>query len=181
MGIKRQKKKCKCGCGKEGYIFGHGLIESCYRREYAKKQKAKEVKDSLFSSDSPISSKKKERLARLLRKTRKIKQRSSSNTYSDSFGNRFTSDEIELKIKKAKKLFQEWFIEEHGYIYCEECKRQYDQNGMEALDGCSIIDISHTISVKEAKETGRVELCWDWENNFRHLGRTHHQIHDKLR
>jgi len=28
-----KKKKCKCGCGKEGYIFSHGMIKECYQRK----------------------------------------------------------------------------------------------------------------------------------------------------
>lgn len=35
--IQPKKKKCKCGCGNEDYIFSKGLIKSCWQKQYAKK------------------------------------------------------------------------------------------------------------------------------------------------
>lgn len=181
--IERKKKTCKCGCGNEGYIFGHGLIESCYRREYAKKQKAKQAAKNignLFKKKPVLAQDKRNKLDAMVGRAKKIKRVSDKNTYSDSEGNRYTQKEIDAKVRKAKQEFHEWFIEEHGYIYCEECHREYHEKGKQPEEGCERIDKSHTISEKEAKETGRVELCWDWKNNMRHLGRRHHQLHDKL-
>lgn len=34
--IKPKKKTCKCGCGKEGYIFSKGMLKECWSREYGK-------------------------------------------------------------------------------------------------------------------------------------------------
>jgi len=42
-----------------------------------------------------------------------------------------------------------------------------------------IIDCSHIISVKYAKETGRTELCWS-QSNIRFLTREEHIKHDNL-
>lgn len=109
-----------------------------------------------------------------------IRRSSSTNTFQDSFGNRYTSKQIDEKIRQAKLEFQKNFIEEHGYIFCEQCKKEFDEHRKHPQPGCEIIDISHTVSIKKAKETGRTELCWDWRTNFRHLGRRHHNIHDKL-
>ena len=34
--IVSKKKRCKCGCGKEGFIFSKGMIKECWAREHAK-------------------------------------------------------------------------------------------------------------------------------------------------
>ena len=180
--IERKKKTCKCGCGEEGYIFGHGLIESCYRREYAKKQRAKQAAKNagnLFKKKTVLPQTKRDKLDAMVNRAKKIKRVSDRNTYSDSEGNRYTQKEIDAKVRKAKQEFHDWFYNEHGYFFCEQCKEDME-NGIEVQAGCERIDKSHIISEKEAKETGRVELCWDWKNNMRHLGRRHHQLHDKL-
>ena len=91
------------------------------------------------------------------------------NHYFDSFGNRYTTPQIERKIAQAgkSKLLEQRF--EHGYNFCESCKR----------NDCKPIDVSHTISRKEAKETGRVEVLWDLDN-LEILCRFCHQKKDKL-
>lgn len=91
------------------------------------------------------------------------------NTYSDSHGNRYTTPQIERKIAEAgkSKLLEQQF--EHGYNFCSKCKR----------NDCRPIDVSHTISRKEAKENGYVEVLWDLDN-LEILGRTCHQKKDKL-
>lgn len=90
-------------------------------------------------------------------------------TYSDSEGNRWTTEQIDRKIREAKqlKLNEQEFV--FGYNFCEICLR----------NDCKPLDCSHEISVKEAKESGRAELCWSLDN-IKIRGRKCHQKHDKL-
>ena len=91
------------------------------------------------------------------------------NTYSDSFGNRHTTHQIERKIKKsALELLEMQFIE-HGYNFCQSCLR----------NDCKPIDVSHTISRKKAKENGCVEVLWAYDN-LEILGRKCHKEKDGL-
>jgi 5-methylcytosine-specific restriction endonuclease McrA len=91
------------------------------------------------------------------------------NTYSDSNGKRYTTPQIEGKIRKValEILYTQYVI--YGYNFCQRCKRNDDKP----------IDISHTISRKAAKENGNVEILWD-KNNLEILGRNCHKIKDKL-
>lgn len=104
------------------------------------------------------------------KKNYQIKGTSNKNTYSDSLGNRYTQTQIDRLIHEAKQRKMDAFIEEHGYVFCEDCKE----------NTCVPIDMSHNISVDEAKKTGRVEMCWD-VSNLTLRGRRCHQIHDKLK
>ena len=90
-------------------------------------------------------------------------------TYSDSEGNRYTTSQIEHRIKKAaiEKLDIQFL--EHGYNFCQKCKRNGDMP----------LDVSHTISRKKAKEDGNVEKLWDLDN-LEILGRKCHKEKDKL-
>lgn len=90
-------------------------------------------------------------------------------TYSDSLGNRYTTDQIERKIKRAALEKLDIQFMEHGYNFCERCKR----------NDCRPIDISHTVSRKKAKEDGESELLWDLDN-LEILGRKCHKKKDKL-
>ena len=91
------------------------------------------------------------------------------NTYSDSQGNRYTTEQIERRIKKsALELLEIQFLE-YGYNFCESCKRNDDKP----------IDVSHTISRKKAKEDGCVEVLWDL-SNLEILGRKCHVKKDGL-
>ena len=90
-------------------------------------------------------------------------------TYSDSQGNRYTTEQIERKIKKAALELLEMQFLEYGYNFCESCKRNDDKP----------IDVSHTISRKKAKEDGCVEVLWSYDN-LEILGRLCHKIKDKL-
>ena len=91
------------------------------------------------------------------------------NTYSDSQGNRYTTPQIERKIKKsALELLEMQFIE-HGYNFCESCKQSTN----------TYLDVSHTISRKKAKENGNVEVLWSIDN-LEILCRKCHQIKDRL-
>ena len=90
-------------------------------------------------------------------------------TYSTSCGDRLTTQQIELRMTKAKKkLIENQFID-LGYNVCSKCFK----------NDCKPLDCSHNISVKKAKEMGRAELCFDI-SNMEVLGRRCHQIKDKL-
>ena len=90
-------------------------------------------------------------------------------TYSTSNGIRLTTSQIDTRVKKAKGLLIEQQFIDLGYNVCTECFR----------NDCKPLDCSHNISIKEAKETGCAELCFDI-NNMEVLGRRCHQIKDKL-
>lgn len=90
-------------------------------------------------------------------------------TYSDSKGNRYTTDQIERKISKQAKLYIEMQFVEHSYNFCEKCGKSSG----------TYLDVSHTISRKKAKENGCVEVLWDFDN-LEILCRKCHQQKDKL-
>lgn len=90
-------------------------------------------------------------------------------TYSDSEGNRYTTTQIETRIKKAALEYLDTQFLEHGYNFCEKCKK----------NDCKPLDVSHTISRKKAKENGCVEVLWLFDN-LEILGRKCHKIKDKL-
>lgn len=72
-----------------------------------------------------------------------------------------------MRYAKGLKLEQQEI--NLGYNVCEDCFR----------NDCKPIDVSHEISVKEAKESGKAELCWDLDN-LKIRGRKCHQEKDKL-
>lgn len=91
------------------------------------------------------------------------------NSYFDSKGNKYTHNQIEIKIRKAGlELLNIQFLE-HGYNFCTRCKR----------NDCKPIDVSHTISRKKAKENRCVEVLWHLDN-LEILGRNCHRIKDGL-
>lgn len=91
------------------------------------------------------------------------------NTYSDSFGNRWTTQQIDrLSANTAKELIQEQ-LDEFGYNFCTKCKR----------NDCKPIDVSHKMSRKKAKELGCVEILWS-KPNQQILGRECHKQFDGL-
>ena len=85
----------------------------------------------------------------------------------DSQGNKHTSAQVERKIRAAKAELIQNQLDEFGYNFCTVCNR----------NNCLPLDCSHHVSVKEAKETGRTELCWDL-NNMAIVGRLCHKIKD---
>src|SRR5690606_25994199 len=91
------------------------------------------------------------------------------NSYKTSNGERIKQSVIESLIRKAKAEKVKQQFEEHGYNFCENCK----------ISSGTYLDCSHQISVKEAKESGRTELCFDVEN-IKILCRLCHQKLDKL-
>ena len=76
------------------------------------------------------------------------------NYYKMSNGEKISKDARDRKISEAKRIKLTEFFEDNGYVVCEDCQR----------NDCLPIDCSHNISVKEACETGRTELCWDINN-----------------
>ncbi len=90
-------------------------------------------------------------------------------TYSDSQGNRYTTEQINRKSDTSAKLLLELQFIELGYNVCTKCMR----------NDCKPIDVSHTISRKQAKEDGCVELIWDLDN-LEILGRSCHLKKDLL-
>lgn len=102
-------------------------------------------------------------------KKARINRISSGNTYSSSDGQRWTSKEVENKIREAKQAKIDLIVDEFGYVFCEACKR----------NDCVPVDCSHDKSVQWCKDNGCVELAWDVEN-ITMRGRRCHQKHDKL-
>lgn len=92
-----------------------------------------------------------------------------SNTYKCSNGERVTQSVIDMRVRKAKEQKLREFKEDNGYHFCEDCER----------NDCKPIDCSHEVSVQEAKNTGRTELCWT-VSNIRLRGRKCHQRYDQL-
>ncbi len=92
-----------------------------------------------------------------------------ANTYQCSNGTRLEKTVIDQLIKKAKAKKYQFFLEEHDYIFCEDCKR----------NDCKPVDLSHTISVDEAQKTSKSELAFDI-HNIRFRGRDCHKKLDKL-
>jgi len=90
-------------------------------------------------------------------------------TYKTTSGERLTTSQINTRMNYSKGVLLDNQLQELGYNVCSECFR----------NDCKPIDCAHTISVKEAKETGRSELCWDI-NNMKIIGRVHHQEKDGL-
>jgi hypothetical protein len=86
-----------------------------------------------------------------------IKKYSTKNTYTDKHsGKSYNSKQIRENVVKAEKqafLYQE---EIYGYNFCIECKRNSSFR----------LNAAHIISVKECKETGEIELAWDYKNNM---------------
>ena len=91
------------------------------------------------------------------------------NSFKTSMGERVPKDEIDRRTKKAKARFLEMFLNEYGYYFCEG----EDHDGT-----CGQLSISHVVSVNEAQNSGRAELCWDTDN-FKLLCIKCHQKVDK--
>ena len=91
------------------------------------------------------------------------------NTYKDSSGKRWSQGQIERKTTAAKAVLLEDQRDADGYNFCITCGR----------NDCQPVTCAHIISVKEAKETGRTELCWSVKNMVPE-GLPCHQKRDKL-
>jgi len=92
-------------------------------------------------------------------------------TYSTSKGTRISTQTIDRLVRSAKETKLRNMQDEYGFVMCEN--NQCNKAGNVRLD------CSHVISVKEAKETGRAELCYDI-NNIKILCRECHQKKDGL-
>lgn len=75
------------------------------------------------------------------------------NSYSSSDGTRYKKSVIDNKVKKAKRQFLEDFRDEHGYHYCEHCKRSDKK-----------LSCSHIVSVDQCQKAGKCEVAWDTYN-----------------
>ena len=90
-------------------------------------------------------------------------------TYPCSDGTRVSQQEIDRRIRLAKKKVLERQLEIDGFNSCVQCGRSSG----------TFLDCSHKISVKKCKEIGKSELCYD-EKNIEVLCRECHQERDKL-
>jgi hypothetical protein len=90
------------------------------------------------------------------------------NYYKTSSGERVLKSVVDTKVRQAKAVKKENFLDEYGYMFCEECGK----------NDCKPIDMSHDISVKQCQEEGRTELAWD-VNNITLRGRKCHELHDR--
>ena len=91
------------------------------------------------------------------------------NHYKTSTGESVSQSTIDYRITEAKRDFLENHLHEHGYYFCEECGKS---SGV-------ILDCSHDISVKKAKENRMTEQCWNIKN-LTLLCRECHQEKDGL-
>ena len=89
------------------------------------------------------------------------------NYYTTYTGERISRRVLDQRIHRAKEKKIAEFLEEHGYLFCEDCKR----------NDCIPVECSHNISVKECIESGRVELAYD-VNNITLRGRKCHRKKD---
>jgi hypothetical protein len=84
-----------------------------------------------------------------------------------SNGDRENNSVIDRKIKEAKSLKRDQLIIDEA-MFCERCGLN---NGF--------LDMSHIISVKECKESGRAEIAYDVDN-IELLCRPHHMDVESL-
>lgn len=79
-----------------------------------------------------------------------------ANSYRTSTGEKVFKSEVDKKVLETKRKKVEGMMDEHNYIFCEDCGRNSSSG--------EPIDCSHDIGVKDAQESGRTELAWDVEN-----------------
>jgi len=91
------------------------------------------------------------------------------NHYFTSTGERVSKSVIDSRVRKAKAQKIESMIDEYGYVFCEDCRR----------NDCKPVDCSHDISVKKCQEERMVQFAWDVDN-ITMRGRRCHQKHDNL-
>lgn len=89
------------------------------------------------------------------------------NHYYTSDGDRISQATLDRRIRNAKAKVKA-DAEIDGRLYCWECGTTY-----------RTLHMSHTISVQQAKNERRSELCWS-ESNIRILCDRCHQMYDKL-
>lgn len=93
---------------------------------------------------------------------------SAINSYSCSNGTRVSKAVLDRNVRKAKEIKTRNYKNDHGFISCE----------FTGQSSGTYFDIMHIISVNEAQNSGRSELCWD-QRNLRFGTREIHKNHDK--
>ncbi len=166
MATNTGKRKCKY-CSNE-FIKKHPLQYLCggeCEREYKllKSPAKKPIKPTVIT-----------------KKQGKIKNVSDRNKFNQSDGTKISAKTLKVYITLAKAAKIAEMMDNYGYIFCEDCNEfGYPHGPINEME-LKIIDCSHQISVKEAKESGKAELCYDIDN-IRMLCRIHHKIHDKTK
>ncbi len=92
-----------------------------------------------------------------------------ANSYTTSTGERVLKSVVDKRVREAKAKKLQQMLDEHNYIFCEDCSRS----------DIKPLDCSHDIGVKDAQESGRAELAWD-VNNITIRCRSCHQKYDGL-
>ncbi len=137
-------------CGKLVPIRSKGLCPSC-------RYKQRKEEGSLPDYSKPKTKKPKdEKVIEALEKLNAIRKISQKNTYTDSYGNKYTKQEVNNNISKAKEEKLKQFYDIHGYYFCEDC-------GINAQNSFKL-ECSHNVSVKKCQELGKIELAWDVNN-----------------
>ena len=90
-----------------------------------------------------------------------------ANSYQTSSGERILKTVIDARVREAKAEKIEQMIDEHGYVFCEDCKQ----------NACKPIDCSHDISVDQCQKQGMSESAYD-VSNITMRGRPCHRKHD---
>lgn len=85
-----------------------------------------------------------------------------------SNGERVLKTVIDSRVREAKAEKIQQMLDEHGYVFCEDCER----------NDCKPVDCSHDVSVDQCQKQGKSELAWD-VNNITMRGRPCHRKHDK--
>lgn len=163
MATNTNKRKCK-HCGKE-FIKKQTLQYLCSsecEREY--KHLSAPAKKHIKPNG-------------ITQKQTKIKKYSNNNKITQSSGTKLTSSALAKLITKAKESKIQMMIDNYGFVFCEDCNEFGKPKNINEMD-LKIIDCSHNVSVKEAKEKGISELSHDVDN-IRMRCRYHHRIHDK--
>lgn len=89
------------------------------------------------------------------------------NYYKTSSGERISKSIIDARVRKAKAKKLQNMLDDHGYIFCEECK----------LSSGTYLDCSHDESVDSCQKNGRSEKAYD-VNNITIRCRECHKKHD---
>jgi len=92
-------------------------------------------------------------------------------SFTDSTGRKFTKKAIDRMVNDAKRERMQMQIDEHGYNFCEVCKR----------NDCKPIDAAHLVSVDQAQKDPNTSLELAWSvSNIQPTGRRCHQKMDNL-
>ena len=90
------------------------------------------------------------------------------NHYFTTSGERIKKSVVDRRVREAKQKKIDLFLEEHGYVFCEDCRQ----------NNCVPVDCSHNKSVDWCQKNRCVELAWDIDN-ITLRGRKCHNKHDK--